>query len=162
MISYHYEDRKSDIRLTKLTHTSVHPKALQRQSVPLVIQVFNDKTITAFKALKNKISPSEGTIVFTQMIVDWFKMCNVKDKYASLKNRDELSSPWTPNCSSFTKLEKIVDVVSNCKSEGKTRVKSLTHYTASAFKDSTIFNIEATKHLLQNYSFEYILSAIFS
>ena len=128
----------------------------------MVTQVFNEKTIAAFKALKNKISPSEGTIIFMEMIVDWFKMCNVKDKYASLKNRGELLSPWTPNCSSFTKLKEIVDVVSNCKSEGKTRVKSLTQYTASAFKDSTIFNIEATKHLLENYSFEYILSAIFS
>jgi hypothetical protein len=36
------DDRMTAVRLTKLTHTSVHPKILQRQSVPLVCQVFNE------------------------------------------------------------------------------------------------------------------------
>ncbi|KAG0721047.1 hypothetical protein GWK47_047243 [Chionoecetes opilio] len=45
-------DRATPIRLTKLTHTVVFPKPLQRQSVPLVCQVFNDKTVAALKDLQ--------------------------------------------------------------------------------------------------------------
>ena len=162
VIALYEEDRKSDVRLTKLTHTSVFPKPLQRQSVPLVTQVFNDKTIAAFKALKKKVPYSEGTVIFIQMVVDWFKMCNVKDKYAATRTRDELRSSWTPDCAAFTKLNKIVTVISTCKSSGKSRIKSLTSYTADAFKVTTNFNIEAAKHLFECHKFDYVLSAIFS
>ena len=34
------EDRRNHIRLTKITYTAVHPKPLQRQSVPFVCQIF--------------------------------------------------------------------------------------------------------------------------
>ena len=51
-------DRKSLIRLTKLTNTSVYLKPLQRQSVPLVFPVFNDKTVATFKVLKGTIDYS--------------------------------------------------------------------------------------------------------
>ena len=39
------EDRNTTLRLTKLTHTAVVLKLLQRQSVPLVCQVFNEKLL---------------------------------------------------------------------------------------------------------------------
>ena len=61
------EDRKKLIRLTKLTHTSVFPKPLQRQSIPLVCQVFNDKTVAALSTLKCKLKISEGTIKFVRI-----------------------------------------------------------------------------------------------
>ena len=38
----------------------------------------------------------------------------------------------------------------------------MTNYTADAFRDTTNINIEAAKYLFENYSFEYILSSIFS
>lgn len=41
-------DSKTPLRMTKLTHTAVFPKVLQRQSVPLVCKVFDDKTVAAF------------------------------------------------------------------------------------------------------------------
>ncbi|KAI6650787.1 hypothetical protein LOD99_7838 [Oopsacas minuta] len=50
------EDKKSPLQLTKLTYTSVFPKPLQRQSVPLVCQVFHEKTVVALKALKIRSS----------------------------------------------------------------------------------------------------------
>ena len=62
IVSLYEQDRKSDIRLTKLSQTAINPKPLQRQSVPLVFQVFNDKTIAAFKTLKNLVPHNEGTV----------------------------------------------------------------------------------------------------
>jgi hypothetical protein len=54
------EDRLTAVRLTKLNHTSVYPKILQRQSVPLVCQVFHAKTTAAFLALKDKFHMKTG------------------------------------------------------------------------------------------------------
>ena len=99
VISLYEEDRKSPIRLTKLTNTSVYPKPLQRQSVPLVCQVFNDKTVAAFKVLKGTVDYSEGTVIFIELITNWFKMMNVKDKYACIWYRDELG-PFSLEASS--------------------------------------------------------------
>ena len=47
IVNLYQEDKKNPIRLTKLTHTSIYPKPLQRQSVSLVHQVFNEKTCAA-------------------------------------------------------------------------------------------------------------------
>ena len=62
--SLYEEDRLTPIRLTKITYTAVFPKPLQRQSVPLVCQVFSDKTVAALSALKTKLKIRDGTIEF--------------------------------------------------------------------------------------------------
>ena len=56
------KDKQTSLRLTKLTHTVVYTKPLQRQSIPLVHQVFNEKTITALSTLQAKLNISSGTI----------------------------------------------------------------------------------------------------
>jgi len=43
-------DRKTPLRMTKLTQTAVFPKVLQRESVPLVCKMFDDNTVAAFEA----------------------------------------------------------------------------------------------------------------
>ena len=75
------EDRKNSIRLTKITYTAVYTKPLQRQSVPFFCQIFNDNTVSALSSLKDKLSISEGTIVFVKLMSDWFHMMNVKDRF---------------------------------------------------------------------------------
>ena len=57
------EDREAPVRLTKLNHTAVNPKPLQRQSIELVAKIFHEKTIAAMssKDLKTKLNFSEGT-----------------------------------------------------------------------------------------------------
>ena len=54
------EDRQTSLRLTKLTHTAVYTKPLQCQSVPLVRQVFNEKTIAALSTLQAKLNISRN------------------------------------------------------------------------------------------------------
>ena len=100
IVTLYKEDQKTPIRLTKLTQISVSPKPLQRQSVPLVSKVFNDKTVAAFKSLKGNKSFafSEGTHLFVSLITNWFKMMNVKDTISHVKVRDAARSPWTPGC----------------------------------------------------------------
>ena len=112
------EDRNSSLRLTKLTHTSVFEKPLQRQSVPLVCQVFHEKTIAGFKALKNTINPQEGTISFITLVTNWLKMMNVKDKFGAINLRDPFRSPWTLNYDNLKKLLAMCDVIGSCRWEG--------------------------------------------
>ena len=41
--------------LPDYTHTAVFPKPLQRQSIPLICQLFNEKTVAAMISLKGKL-----------------------------------------------------------------------------------------------------------
>ena len=157
------EDRGTTLRLTKLTHTAVFPKPLQRQSVPLVCQVFHEKTVAAMISLQEKLKVNDGTIEFIRMITNWFKMLNVKDKYSAIRLRDSFRSPWTPNCESFTHLKQTCDVISTCAwTGGRNRVLKLTKATSEAFLVSTNANIEAAKYLLESKNFDYVLPGIFA
>ena len=44
----YFEDRKHQICLTKITYTAVYPKPLQRQNVPFVSKIFNEKLLLLF------------------------------------------------------------------------------------------------------------------
>ena len=156
-------DRITTIRMTKLTHTSVFPKPLQRQSVPLVCQVFNDKTVAALKALQTSLGINDGTIVFVRIISNWFKMMNVKDRFSGISSKDDCRSPWTLNCETFQRLDETCNVISSCAWEGgKGRKLKLTKQTAEAFTVSTMTNVEAAKYLLTQKNFKYVLPGIFA
>ena len=105
--------------MTKITHSATYPKPLQRQSVPLVCQVSNDKTVAALKTLKNNLKMNGGTIEFVQMITNWFKMTNIKDKYSCIYMRVEFSFPWTLGCDDFKRLNKVCNVISTCALRGE-------------------------------------------
>ena len=131
-------DRATPIRLTKLTHTAVYPKPLQRQSVPLVCQVFNDKTVAALKTFKDSLGISEGTLILTQTMSEWFKMMNVKDRFSAIHPREESRQPWTADCTSFTSLEEACQIISTCAWQGGgDRKLKLTKQTAESFTVST-------------------------
>ena len=104
------DDKQTPIRLTKLTYSSVHPKPLQCQSVPLVYQVFDEKVYAALEALDTNLHFSRGTMIFINIICKWYKMMNVKSKFSSIALRDDSCLPWTENCSNFDALQKTCDV----------------------------------------------------
>ena len=112
------EDRKNTLRMTKLTHTAVFPKPLQRLSVPLVCQVLNDKTVAALKTFKDKLGINDGTTIFVQLVTDWFDMLNVKNRFSGFHLRDDCRSPWTLACQSFTRLNATCKVISSCSWDG--------------------------------------------
>ena len=150
IVNLYEEDRKEPIRATKLTHTSVYPKPLQRQSVPLVYQVFNEKTYAALLALTTKLKPQQGTAIFLKMISDCFKMMSVKDKYKCIRQNDDLRVPWPLNCESFIHLNKACDIVASCEWQGgSSRQRKLTKFTASAFVVTTKNAIFASNYLLE-------------
>ena len=104
MKALYEEDRVTAVRLTKLNYTSVHSKILQRQSVPLVCQVFHEKTAAALLTLKGKLHVEEGTVRFINLVTTWFKMMNIKDRYSAVKLSEVAITPWQLQCDSFQKL----------------------------------------------------------
>ena len=116
--------RAQAIRLTKLSKVAVFPKPLERQNVSFVCQIFNEKTVAALKALRSEMNFQEGTIIFIELITNWFKMMNIKDNYLWIHLKDDLRAPWTPKCESFVKLKDTCSVISSCRwPGGKDRVK---------------------------------------
>lgn len=163
IVNLHEMDSKTPLRMTKLTHTAVFPKVLQRQSVPLVCKVFDDKTIAAFEAVKDKLDFQVGTVKLVTLITNWFHMMNVKDRYSEIKRRDDRQSAWTIDCNSFKNLESICDAISTCRWDGSgRRCEKLTKFTADAFVVTTKFNIAAATELLRDHHFRYVLPAVFS
>ena len=161
--SLYEEDRLTTLRLTKLTHTSVFPKPLQRQSVPLVCQVFHEKTVAVMVSLQKKLLINDGTIEFIRMVTNWFHIMNVKDKYSGTHTRDPLRSPWTVNCNSFTVLRGYCNVITTCAWKGgRGRTLKLTKSTSAAFIVTTRSNIDAATLLLTTEKFQYVLPAIFA
>ena len=74
---------KSPIRFTKLTNTSAYPKPLEIESVN---ECFRNLMIkqSQHSSVKGAIDYSEGIVIFIELISNWFKMTNVKDKYSSI------------------------------------------------------------------------------
>lgn len=78
--------------MTKITHSAAYPKLFQRRSILLGCQVFNVKTAAA---LKNTKKQPENIIVFAQIITNWSKTMNFKDKYFCVNIEHDFRSPLT-------------------------------------------------------------------
>ena len=116
----------------------------------------------AFRALKGKMVYEEGTVLFADVVNKWFKMMNVKSKYAAIKHRDDSRSLWTLDCATFHDLHTACYVIASCRwNDTGNRQQKLTKFTADAFL-TTKLNIAAASMRLTDYHFQYILLAVFS
>jgi hypothetical protein len=76
-------------------------------------------------------------------------MMNVKDRFSAIHLRDESRQRWTADCTSFTELEEVCQIISTCACQGGGgRKLKLTQPTAEAFTVSTCNNVNAAKLLL--------------
>ena len=57
-------NKQNAVRFTKLSYSSEYPKPLQRQSVPLVFQVLNEKTVVALKACQKELNIGKRNYYF--------------------------------------------------------------------------------------------------
>ena len=102
-------------KLSKLTEVSVTPKPIERQRVSTVLEVFNEKTIAALKAHSGVDEDDvQGTIAFLEMILDFWKIVNVKGPYEDVNLRDPLRAPIrSPSDKNLDLLEEIAVVIEN-------------------------------------------------
>ena len=78
----------------------VNPKPLERHSAHLACNIFNEKF-------------TDGTVMLIELISQWFKIMNMKDKNIFLQLIENLLLPSIVNYESFTKL-KILEVFKSC------------------------------------------------
>ena len=129
-------------KLSKLTEVSVTPKPIERQRVSTVLEVFNEKTIAALKAHTGMDEDSHGTIEFLEMILDFWKIVNVKGPYEDVNLRDPLRAPIRSlSDTSLDKLEEIAVVIENMAKTTKGNLISL----VMKFKTSLIFGMPFRK-----------------
>ena len=63
----------------------VNLEQLQHNSLPIVFNIFNRKTRAAFRALHNFLKLKDGTTILIELISQWFKIMNKKDKNAFIQ-----------------------------------------------------------------------------
>ena len=100
----------------------VNLEQLQHNSLPIVFNIFNRKTRASFWALHNFLKLKDGTTILIELIIQWFKIMNKKDKNAFIQLIESLFLPYIVNWIRELQME-----------EGKGRNKKLTKFTAIDF-----------------------------
>ena len=101
--------------------------------------------------------------MFIKIVSQWFKMMNVKNIFASIRFNDNARITWSKNYISFESLDTACNIVSTCRCDrARGRKRKLTKFTADAFIVTTKNNIAASKYLIENHDFQYILPSVFS
>ncbi len=162
-------EKKSLIKLApSLSHKALNPSNMDRQSVPLMLRVFNDKVVTAlhmFAATKSDYDASliNGTRVFIEMMLRVWKMLNVKHPLKGRNLRDEDCDPIRSVSDTHLLFFKhVVDCLDVWEAMcDKTRTGVLTRETMSALRHTLLTMIELSKYLLQQLQFKYVLTGKF-
>ncbi len=96
-----YESEKQSlVKLApSLSHKALNPSNVDRQSVPLMLRIFNDKVVTALHYVATKsqndltVTVINDTRIFIEMISTLWKMLNVKHPLKGRNLRDENCDP---------------------------------------------------------------------
>lgn len=79
-----------------LSYKVLYPSSIQKQNVQLVYKLFNEKNIAALKHV-SKIYPNfngvDETVKFLEVIINWWKIVNVKSKYEGERFNDKFREP---------------------------------------------------------------------
>ena len=142
-------EKGSIFKTTPLVFSAVYPSRLQLQNVKHVCKVFHDKVVAALR-----ISNKADTASVVQLILSWFKACNVASPYESTRFNDPDRAVQTRNS---TNLQKFVDIFTTAPSgHGSRRVQALTLDTKRALLQTTKGLIAVCNYLYE-VGFEYVL-----
>lgn len=161
-------EKQSLVKLAPpLSHKALKPSNVDRQSVPLMLRIFNDKVVTAlhYVATKsdNDLSVINGTRNFIEMVLTLWKMLNVKHPFKGRNLRDENCNPIRSAGDYqrvyFQRAVVCLDVwEAMCD---KSRSGALTRETMSALRHTLLTMTALCKYLLQHLNFDYVLTGKF-
>jgi len=84
-----------------LTHKALNPSNMERQSVPLMLRIFNDKVVTALHVHATKPGNNEviinGTRLFIETVLTLWTMLNVKQPLKGRNIRDSKCGSHSSN-----------------------------------------------------------------
>ena len=150
-----------------LSQKAVNPSSTDRQSVPLMLRVFNDKTTCALSVFATRpgccSEAINDTKVFIEIIVKLWKMLNVKHPLKGRNLRDENCDPIRSvddhQVKYFDSVVLWLDVWEAMI--GSTRTGILTRETMSALRHTLKAMSLLCKYLLEVLKFKYVSTGKF-
>ena len=90
LITLYNHESSHLLKLSCLTKSTVFPRHVEKQKVPLVLNIFCDKTAAALKTSEASNPSSLDTATFIQYIVKLWKLLNCKSRFAVQYDKDRL------------------------------------------------------------------------
>ena len=151
------------VKMSKLNETAVYPKPIERQRVSTCLNVFCDETVVALKTHPELLDKNNsGTINFIKMLVNFWKIVNVRGLNADRRFKDEcravISSEDDPRLTTLTSL---ADTVLKMKGVHGKRKQQLTADTCMSFVHTCHGIVALTKYLL-NTTHTFVMIGEFS
>ena len=155
---YKAESSSGLLQMSKLNESAVMPKNTEKQSVPLCLRVFCDRTSTALvthPATKD-IPDIKDTSFFIDLVVKFWKIVNVKRKGDDVRENDPLKAVITdPYDKRLDFIIQFGDMCLRMKSQPRHRQKQLTRDTALAAYQTCNGMVELVRYLLST-SHQYV------
>ena len=150
------------VKLSSLTYQAANPKPIERQRVETCMKVFCDRTKEALINHPHMKSENvDGTVIFLQKVITFFKIMNVKSLGEDMRLRDPLRAAIkSPDDEQLRFLTEFASFAASLKGTQGKRQKQLTVDTASAIEHTCLGVVELTKYLLETNN--YILLGKFT
>lgn len=143
-----------------LTLKALFPSNLERQNVKLVLKIFNEYVITALTELgkKHELVHCDTTAAYINIILQWWKIMNVKNPRKGIHKRDEFMEPLTMNQNDIRReyLQKVLTWLDAWKVSGCDN-GILTNETHHAFTHTTHAILELSSYCIQELGMQYFL-----
>lgn len=165
---YTYEENHVVKMAPALSKQVLYPTSIERQNVMFCVRLFDEKNVAALKQLGeiNETSIYDGTICFLQIILQWWKIVNVKHRFKDERFNDPHYKPiFDLNDENYVFLKKFLNWLNKwnditVQGEENNRPKrngKLTKYTQAALAHTIKSLIELIEVLKSSMNFHYIL-----
>ena len=149
----YHQDIHNIVKLApSLTYKALFPSNLDRQRVPLALGVFNEYNVAALKLVGENDSAN-----FISIILQWWNIVNVKNKFVGMKTRNTFSQPITKedqaNLMHLVQFLKWLEAWQNLAGP----IGRLTTETINALTRTVNAVIQLSEYALNTLGIEYLL-----
>lgn len=149
------------VKLSKVTFQAANPKPIERQRVETCLKVFCNETKEALKNHPGIQENVDGTVIFLEKVITFFKIMNVKSPNEDVRQRDPLRAAiLSPDDKQLNFLIEFAHFAASLKGSHGQREKMLTADTATAIHHTCLGVVEMATHLLKSNT--YILLGKFT
>src|SRR6218665_1349082 len=166
----HENEKNNLVKLApSLSFKALNPSNTERQSVPLMLCIFNEKVVAALTLLSQQQNPKfdkasvDDTLVFIDIIVSLWKMLNVKHPFKDRNLQDQKCDPVRKvDDHQLLYFDSVVQWLQRWEA-GNTSNRNgmLTRETASALQHTLKSMVLLVRYLLESLDFKYVLMGKF-
>ena len=148
--------------MSDLTEEAVAPKPIKSQKVSTCLKAFSERIYHAIMNHSRFNSSKVDTAIFLQIVINWWKILNVKSRDRSVTKNDHLCAEIRdPKDLRLGTILNFGDMMFNMAGPQRKRIKQLTKDTATAVRNTCYGLVELCKVLLKT-THQYVLLWHFS